>query len=103
MTIQTYIATSTIGNAYQSGGNTAVTFMSFCIPSGTTATVDVYVVPATDSAAASNQVYSSLQLTGNDTYQLYLGGEKLILGNGDSIQVAATGTDVTVVTSYTSI
>jgi len=102
MTIQTYLANATVGNAYASSGNTAITFMSFCNYSGSTATVNVYVVPATASYSSTNQVYSSLQLTPNDTYQLYLGGEKLILGNGDTVQVSSSN-PISVVTSYTTI
>jgi hypothetical protein len=104
MTIQTYTATAAVGNAYQSNGNTAVTFMSFCNYSGSqTATIDVYIVPALSSYSTQNQIYASLQLTPKDTYQLYLGGEKLILGQGDTIQVGSAGTDISVVTSYTTI
>jgi hypothetical protein len=39
-----------------------------------------------------------------DTYQLYAGAEKLLLNNGDSVQVnASANTAITTVTSYTSI
>lgn len=105
MTISTYSVTSTSPTAvYTSGGNTAVTFMSFCNYSGAElASVDVYVVPYGNTYGPTNQLYSSLQLTENDTYQLYLGGEKLILSNGDMIQVATNGANVAVITSYTSI
>jgi hypothetical protein len=38
-----------------------------------------------------------------DTYQLYAGGEKLLLGNGDFISVQSNANTMTAVTSYTSI
>ena len=106
MTISTTSLSSSIGNAYISTGSTAITFMSFCNRSGSTLSVNVYVVPAGGTADAPNILYSSLELTANDTYQLYLGGEKLILSNNDTVQaniVAGGVTGVTVITSYTSI
>ena len=104
MTISTTSLTTSIGNAYVSAGNTAITFMSFCNYSSSTLFINVWVVPAIDSAGTTNLLYSELELTANDTYQLYLGGEKLILSNGDKVQAQLTsGTGVTVVTSYTTI
>jgi hypothetical protein len=104
MTIQTYSPTTVIGNAYASSGNTAVTFMSFCNYSGADVTANVYIVPAGNSASTTNVVLSSLPLTPSDTYQLYLGAEKVLLANGDTIQVnVSANAAVTVVTSYTSI
>ena len=45
----------------------------------------------------------SLPLSSGDTYQLYAASEKLLLDNGDAIQVNATANTVSAVTSYTSI
>ena len=104
MTISTTSLTTSIGNAYVSTGSTAITFMSFCNFSSSTLYINVWVVPAIDTADTTNLLYSELELTANDTYQLYLGGEKLILSNGDKVQAQlVTGTGVTVITSYTSI
>jgi len=104
MSITTASLTTSVGNAYVSSGNTAVTFMSFCNYSGTTITINVYVVPSGGTAQTTNIVYSGLELTANDTYQIYLGGEKLILSNGDSIQASSSvSPGITVITSYTSI
>ena len=102
------IATATVGTSpaavYTSGGNTAVTFLSLCNYSASAVSINVYVVPLGFTAGTTNIVYSNLQLTANDTYQLYLGGEKLLLSTGDTIQVSAgTASSVTAVTSYTSI
>jgi hypothetical protein len=49
-------------------------------------------------------VVANLQITTKDTYQFYAGNEKLILANGDSIQVnASANTSIAAVVSYTSI
>ena len=43
-------------------------------------------------------------ITVGDTYQLYAGAEKLLLANGDSVQVNASANNaISTVTSYTSI
>jgi hypothetical protein len=47
---------------------------------------------------------SSIELQTLDTYQLYAGGEKLLLGNNDTVRVDASGNAaVTAITSYTTI
>lgn len=103
-TITTAALDTVVGNVYQSSGNTAITFMSFCNYSTNDVTIDVHVVPQSGIAGQSNLIYSALLLTPNDTYQLYLGGEKLLLSNGDTVQAVANATSaVTVVTSFTSI
>ena len=109
MSITTYAVTTSVGNAYVSSGNTAVTWMSITNYGGTDTTANVWVVPSGSSAGNTNIVLASLQLTGNggvdgDTYQIYNAGEKLLLGNGDSIQINANNNaNLTVVTSYTTI
>lgn len=104
MTIQTYSATTTAGAAYTSSGETAVTFMSLCNYSSSSITANVYVVPALGTVGNSTLVLQNLPLTPGDTYQLYAGAEKLLLGNGDTIQVVANvNTALNVVTSYTTI
>ena len=46
----------------------------------------------------------SLEITSTDTYQLYAGGEKLLLSNNDFISaVANVATGVNSVISYTGI
>jgi hypothetical protein len=111
MTIATFSANTSTGNAYVSSGNTAITWLSLCNYSANSIVANVYVVPNSSAAGTTNIVLAGLILTsgnashgGGDTYQLYGAGEKLLLGPGDSIQVncnAASG--LTVVTSYTSI
>jgi hypothetical protein len=104
MSISTYSVTTTVGNAYISSGNTCVTFLSLCNYSAGNVTANVYVVPNGSSATSSNQVLSDLTILSDDTYQFYAGMEKLILANGDSVQInASANTALTALTSYTSI
>ena len=89
---------------YTSTGNSAVTFASFCNISGSSDTLDVYVVPDTDTADDTNIVIKQLSVNTADTHQLYLGGEKLLLEDGDTLQATAgTAGAFTAVVSYTSI
>jgi hypothetical protein len=109
MSITTASVSTTTGSVYTSSGNTAITFMSICNYSASNVAVNVYAVPSGNSAGNSNIILTGIELeaSGNgtgDTYQLYAGGEKLLLGNGDSVQLSATANSaVTVVTSYTTI
>lgn len=104
MAITSYQATTSAGAAYVSVGNTAVTFMSLANYSAGNVLANVWAVPSAGAASNSNIILSSIELQTLDTYQLYVGNEKLLLENGDSIQVdASQNSAVTVVTSYTSI
>ena len=90
--------------AYVSVNTTAVTFMSICNYTVGNVIANVYVVPNGGTAGNSNIVLSQIEITAQDTYQFYAGNEKLILANGDSIQVdAAANNAITTVTSYTSV
>lgn len=100
--------TTAIGNVYVSSGDTAVTFLSICNTTAGNITANVHVVPSGDTADATNLTLIGLEITASgantgDTYQLYSGGEKLLLGNGDSIQMSASANSLTTITSYTSI
>lgn len=104
MSISTSNVTTSVANVYVSSGNTAITFLSLCNYSASNVTANVYVVPSGSAAGNLNAVLASIELTTLDTYQLYAGGEKLLLGNSDSIQVnASANSAVAVVTSYTTI
>jgi len=48
-------------------------------------------------------VLANIELTGLETYQLYAGGEKLLLNNGDFVRLVANANTVTTVTSFTTI
>lgn len=95
--------TSTAAAVYTSSGNTAVTFVSICNYSAGNITANVYVVPSGNTASNLNTVLSEIEIAANDTYQLYAGNEKLVLGNGDMIQADANANNtVATVTSYYS-
>jgi len=104
MTIATANVTTAAGNAYVSSGNTAITFMTLCNYSAGNVVANVWVVPSGDSAGNLNSILSQIEIAANDTYQLYAGGEKLLLGNGDSVQANANANNsISTVTSYTTI
>ena len=102
------ISTQQVGNTattcYTSSGNSAVTYMTFTNYTGTAVALDINVVPNGDSVGNVNLVADSLEIAANDTYQLYAGGEKLLLENGDLISATAnTASAVGCVVSYTTI
>ena len=95
---------TTAGNiVYTSSGNTAVTWLSLCNTGMSNVTANVFAVPSGNTAGASNQIAYTLLLQSGDTYQIYVGNEKLLLDNGDFIQADATANTVTSVVSYTSV
>lgn len=104
MSITTANVTTSASNVYVSSGSTAVTFMSLCNYSASNVSSNVYVVPSGDSAGNLNLVLKELDITTNDTYQFYAGGEKLLLSNGDRIVANASADNaITIVVSYTSV
>lgn len=104
MSISVANVTTTTSSVYTSTGDTAITFLSLCNYSGANVTANVHVVPDGGAAGNVNLVLSSLEITAADTYQFYNGGEKLLLGNGDSIQVQSSANDaITAVVSFTTI
>lgn len=104
MSITTANVSTTTSAVYTSSGNTAITFLSLCNYTVGNVVANVYVVPNGDVASNVNLVLASIELTALDTYQLYAGGEKLLLSTGDTVQVDASGNSaVSAVTSYTSV
>ena len=96
---------TTSGTAiYTSSGNSAVTFSTLTNYTGSSVSVDVHVVPNGGSAGNSNIIIANLTISAEDTHQIYSGGEKLLLGNGDFISVTANSNNaITSVTSYTGV
>ena len=87
---------------YTSTNNTAVTNVYFCNYGGSSVTVDVYLVPNGGSAANTNIIYKTISIPAANTF--VMDTEKLILGNGDSLQASASAaTSVTATISYLSI
>ena len=103
MTIQVANVTTAGNTVYTSSGNTAITFLSICNFANVTCTANVFVVPSGGTAGNTNIVLATIELTGLETYQLYAGGEKLLLNNGDFVSVQANANTVTAVTSFTTI
>lgn len=109
MAIVTANVTTTGTDVYTSTGDSAVTYASFCNYSANAVSANIHIVPDGDSPTNLNLTIVGLELnaSGNatgDTYQLYSGGEKLLLGDGDAIHVEAnTNNAITSVVSFTSI
>lgn len=104
MSISTANVTTSTANAYVSSGDTAVTFLSLANYSASNVTANVYVVPSGNTVGNLNVVVANIQITTEDTYQFYAGNEKLVLANGDSIQInASANSAIAAVVSYTSV
>jgi hypothetical protein len=92
------ISTSNIGSGNVqvliSTGDKALTFMSLCNHSVSPVIINVYVVPDGAVAGTSNKFIHDLEIIAGDTFILYEGNEKLILGNNDSIVVSASVANV---------
>ena len=105
MSISTFqLSSGAAANVYSSTGNTAITSLTFCNYSAANIAVNMFVVPSGGSAGNSTVVLANLIIQGGDTYQIYQAAEKLLLGNGDTIQANANvNSTITAVTSYTTI
>jgi len=104
MAITSALLSINAANVYVSTGNTAVTWVSINNYSGQATTANVYIVSTGDEAQTQNQVLTRLEIQPGDTYQVYAGGEKLILSNGEAIQASANAINrLNVVVSYTEI
>ena len=88
------IAQQLVGNTattiYTSSGSSATTVIFFMNDNASARTLDVYIVPNGDSAGTSTQIIKSLSIDAADTYILNI--EKIVLGNGDTIQATASAT-----------
>ena len=96
MTIATTTVTNSATTVYTSVGSTAVTYLTLTNETAGAISVDIHVVPSGDSVANQKLVAKSVDIAATDTYQLYAGGEKLMLYDSDIISVTAntdTGID----------
>jgi len=89
MSIQSTALATTVGSIYTADGvdGNVVSVAYFCNRSVSTTSFTLHLVPDGESATANNVVYSNKTITAGDTYILEL--EKIILGNGDSLQASA--------------
>jgi hypothetical protein len=102
MTIALGNVTTAAANVYASSGNTVVTFLSLTNYSAANVTANVFVVPSGSNAGNATILFQNLDLTIGETYQIYAGNEKLILGNNDSIRAnSSADNSVTTIVSYT--
>ena len=102
------IQTTAVGNiattVYTSSGDSALTLVSFTNYTSSAVSVDIHVVPNGDSVGNVNAIAKTLVIDATDTYFLYASGEKLLLGNADSIVATAnTAASVNSIVSYTGI
>lgn len=83
---------------FLAAGQQAITVMYICNTTSGTVNVNVNVINDDDSTASGidNRIYSDLQITANDTY--VLSTEKLILDDGNEIEVTADVSDAVTVT-----
>ena len=103
MTIATANVTSSAANVYASTGNTVVTFLSLCNYTSSNVQANVWVVPSGGSVGNLTAVIANIEIAAQDTYQFYVGNEKLILGNNDSIQAnASANNSIAAIVSYTT-
>ena len=86
MTIQTTLVTNSATTVYTSTNNTAITYMELTNVSAGALTVDIHVIPSGDSLSNKNIIAKTLSIAATDSYQIYTGGEKLLLANGDIIK-----------------
>ena len=75
---------------YTSSGETAITFLSLCNYSASAVTVSLHAVQNSGSPTDSNIILDDYSIAANDTYILYHGAEKIILDNGDYINVISS-------------
>ena len=103
MSIVNYqITTTSVTTVYTSVGNSAITTAYLCNTSNSTVTANVYVVPNSATANVQNQIMSQIPIAGYDTYIMET--ERLLMNNGDSLQIkTSTGSVLTVTTSFTGI
>jgi len=101
--LSSLLVDSTIGNVLTSIGNTAITWCSINNYSGSNATANVHLVPYSEDANAQNQILTNLEIVSGDTYQIYAAGEKILLSNGDMLQIVSNASGcLSAVASYTA-
>lgn len=87
MAITNTVLTTTASAIYTSSGTNVVSLLYFCNTSGSTKTVNLYLVPSGGSASNSTVVYQNYAITSTDT--LVVSTEKIVLSNGDAIYANA--------------
>jgi hypothetical protein len=92
--------TSTIASVYTSSGDNVISVAYFCNVTPSTITFNLYAVPNGGSATPTSQIYKDVQIAAGDTFVVDM--EKLVLGNGDTLQANASS-NITATVSYVGI
>ena len=105
MAISTSIVPQTTPTAmYTSTGDTAITFATFTNYGTGASSLTIYIVPDGASPVDGNMLIDAESILEGDTFSMYLGSEKLLLSDGDTIQAFSdNATSVNAIFSYTSI
>lgn len=104
MSITTTAVADSATTIYTSSGNTVVSYVSLTNRTASAVDVDIHVVPSGDSVSNDNLVAKTLTIDATDTYFLYTGNDKLILGNADTLSATAnTASAVNSVVSHVSV
>ena len=87
---------------YTSSGNTAISNVYFCNYSGSTVTIDVYIVPSAGTADNTNIIYKTISIPAANTF--VMDTEKLVFGSGEMLQASCSAASaVTATVSYVAI
>jgi len=98
----TTLMNSAAASIYTSSGDNTVVTMYFCNTDSSDRTINLYLVPAADTAGTGNQIIKNLNIAAGDTY--ITNYERLVLANGESIQANASVNSVVVSTvNYTAV
>jgi len=94
----TRLTTTDPTTVFTAVGQQAITTLYVCNTTGSTLSFNLFVINSEDSvgAANDNMAYSSVELTANETY--IIDNERLVLDNGDLIDVEANIADCITVT-----
>lgn len=102
MAVSNTILGTSASAIYTSSGQSVVQLLYFCNISGSTKTVNLYVVPSGGTAGNSTIIYSNYAITSSDT--LVVATEKIILSNGDAIYANANASaSITTTVGYISL
>lgn len=94
--------TTSASAVYTSAGNTAISTMYLCNYSASDRTVTIYLVQSGSFATNVNIIYKDVPIAAGDTY--IIDTERLILGNGDSVQALASAvSSITMTVSYIGV
>jgi len=104
MAIVTTQVLTTNTTVYLSNKESAITIISFCNYSANDETITIHIVPNGSSPGVGNIFVKDITIVPGDTFIVYQGGEKLILSDGDLVNViASTDNTITAIASYVTV